>query len=128
MVSPAAVLLAHLAAARRRGEAFEVAWPAAVAAALRVAPRDECEAWHDALAGTLSSWHEAWLRHPPTRAERALRSVAEDPDRVPLPERECERCHGEIPPERGRGTRVRYCSSECKEAANAEKQLRYVAA
>lgn len=84
-----ALLVEQLAAGRRAGATFEQAWPQALAAALRAAKPAERPEWDRALHATVDSWAQAWLRGPASRLERALQAVAEDPDRVPLPAREC---------------------------------------
>lgn len=119
-----AILLQQLAAARREGQAFEQAWPAALAAALQTAEtgRERTE-WTEALRATLESWREAWERRSPPRRERALRVIAEDPEREAIPDRECGHCGGPIPAGRGRPfAPAKFCSDECRRAANRERE------
>lgn len=119
------VLLEQLAAARRRGESFEAAWPDAFVAALRAAHRRERQDWADVLGGMVESWRAAWERRPATRPELALGLIAAEDRGVPLPARECEHCRGTIPDDRGRrGAPARYCSDRCCHAAHeARKQV-----
>jgi hypothetical protein len=119
-----AILLDRLAAARRAGQAFEEAWDPALAAAVQAADtgRDRRE-WLEAFRGTLESWRGAFERRSAPRCERALRVVAEDPERVPVPERECEHCHGPIPAGRGRPfAPAKFCADECRRAATRERE------
>lgn len=121
-VNPAAVLAEQLAVARRRGESFEDAWPDALAAALAVAPvKSEREEWTGVLTGMVDRWRAAFERVPADRRERSLAILASDPERVvPLPDRACERCGEEIPPDRG-GLSI-YCSGDCKDETNRERE------
>ncbi len=116
------LLLERLAAARRAGVAFEDAWPVARGAALAVVDRSdtpEFTAWITALNATMPSWEASFERRPAPRRETALLGLL-DEDRVPVPERECARCHAPIPDDRGRS--ARYCSPACKREVNAESQ------
>jgi len=76
--TPAAVLLDQLAAARRRGEPFERAWPLARDAALATveAPWESRE-WSEVLAETSSSWRASYERWPAPSREQALRLIRE---------------------------------------------------
>lgn len=126
-MTPAAVLLNRLAAARRAGQSFDAAFEAALLAALTVAPGPEVEDWRLALAETAEEWRAGWERRPLTRAELALRAVADPTDREPVPERPCarSRCRREIPDDRGRvrgGQRVRFCSDRCRRLAYTERE------
>lgn len=88
-MTPAQVLVAQLAAARRRGKSFEVAWPDALAAALAaVHGNAERAEWAAVLGGMVEVWRGAFERRPAGRRQRALAAVAADPDREPLPDRE----------------------------------------
>jgi len=119
--TPAAVLCEQLAATRRRGESFADAWPGALVEALAVVPtKSERAVWPDVLGGMMQTWRDAFERVPASRHERALATVAQDPDRVPLPDRECERSGEEIPPDRG--PLAIYCGEECKHETNRENE------
>jgi hypothetical protein len=72
-----------LAAARRRGEPFESAWPVAVEHALVGQRGDERAQWRAALADTRPAWLAAFERRPATRAQRAVLALAPDPDAMP---------------------------------------------
>lgn len=86
-MSPAAILAHDLAAARRRGEAFEEAWPGALSSALDAAqfPRERRE-WGDILGEMVATWRAAWERRPVSSPEAALLMLAVDGG-VPVPER-----------------------------------------
>jgi hypothetical protein len=126
-VNPAAVLTAQLADARRSGVTFEEAWPEAFSAALAVAPnRWERREWANVLGSMVDTWRSAWERRPAPSREVALQGLAADPDRVPLPERECARdsCGREIPSARGRrGGPARYCSDACRRLVSEERRM-----
>jgi hypothetical protein len=109
---PAPVLFACLADARRAGETFERAWPEAFAAAVQVAESGERSEWANVLAGMAETWRAAWERCPASSKERALSLLADNTDREPAPDRECEHCHGEIGAERD--ARTIYCSDKCR--------------
>jgi hypothetical protein len=64
VVNPAAVLSDQLAAARRRGEGFTSAWPAALETAL-------------AAADHPNVWRAAFERRPASNPERAIGQLAE---------------------------------------------------
>jgi hypothetical protein len=104
--------------ARRAGRTFDQAWKPAVATALA----GENPAWALALNGTRDAWRRAYLGEPPSRGERAVSLLYEDAELVPVTaERgQCEHCAGDLPPN-GRANR-RYCSSECKRAANYQRE------
>lgn len=119
--TPAAVMLEQLAAARRAGESFEDAWSVALAAALAVVEQVwERREWRHVLDDMASTWRDAFERRPASRCERSLATVAQDPDREPMPDRECERRGEEIPPDRG--PLAVYCSGDCKDATNRERE------
>lgn len=61
-VSPPELLVARLAAARERGEAFEGAWPDALSAAVAVSRGSERREWRDVLDGTAQVWQECFER------------------------------------------------------------------
>ncbi len=120
-MNPAAVLVEQLAAARREGVTFERAWPDALAAALTVVQTKwERSEWANVLGGMVEVWRDAFERVPASRHERALAAVAQDPDRQPMPDRPCERCGEEIPPDRG--PLAIYCSGDCKDSTNRERE------
>ncbi|HXW59238.1 MAG TPA: hypothetical protein VEJ23_07140 [Solirubrobacteraceae bacterium] len=121
-----AALLEQLAAARRRGEGFDRAWPDAVGMALEAADAADRQGWAEALNSLADAWRASFERRPPSRQEHALAVVASDPDRVPVPDRECARCGGEVPPDRPR--RASYCSQDCRDLARLERARAPVAA
>jgi len=41
-------------------------------------------------------WRDAFERRPGSRPERAVSAVAEDPECVPLSQRPCKHCGGEL--------------------------------
>jgi len=119
-MSPSSVLFSQLADARRAGESFEEAWPPALAAALAsVHTKAECREWSEALGGMVETWRRAFERQPASNHERALSLLADNSDREPAPDRECEFCHGEIGADRGR--LAVFCSDRCRHAANYER-------
>jgi hypothetical protein len=61
---PLDVLREELAAARRRGEPFETAFPAARNLALEAATLAERGQWVVALQGTRTAWMDAYDRRP----------------------------------------------------------------
>ena len=88
-MNPATALVEKLGAARRESVTFEDAWPDALAAALAAVPAKwERNEWAHVLSGMASTWRDAFERRPAGRRERALATVAQDPDREPMPERE----------------------------------------
>jgi len=115
--NPAAILLEQLVDARGRGEDFAAAWPHACRVALAGVSDDESEAWLRAFAGTSGSWRASYERQPAPAHERALLALVDD-GRVPLPDRPCAHCGGEIAKDAHH--RVRYCSAACRSAANSE--------
>src|ERR1039458_1816356 len=122
MVSPATVLVSQLADARRQGASFETAFPPALERALAAAPNgQQRREWREVLGDMVLTWRSAWERRPAPGPEHALGGLLDDERVVPIPERECERCHGEIGPER-RQTAI-YCSDECRRAAVEESRL-----
>jgi hypothetical protein len=117
-VTPAVRLAQDLADARRRGEAFEVAWPVATARAVHGQRADEGAAWSTAFTATAAAWSAAWHREAATRPQRALLAVAQDPERVAMPEHgECARCAAALPPPR-HGQAQKWCSAACRRAAS----------
>ena len=117
MAAPAAILAEQLAAARRAGESFEVAWPDALAAAIEVVPvKSERNEWARVFDGTVQTWREAFERVPAGKHERALSLLTDGSDREPSPDRECARCGEEIPDDRDR--RAFYCSDRCRRDAS----------
>lgn len=117
---PAQVLREQLASARRRGGAFESAWPAALGAALAAVstPWDRRE-WSIVFGETVEAWRSAWERRPASRCERALQAVADDPERVPVSEtveRVCEHCGVEIPHSAKRS--ARFCCDRHRKNAH----------
>jgi len=80
----AAVVRAHLAAARARGEPFGPAWRAALAALPLDAPRRratgrrrEVESWREALAWARPHFERAYVGEAAQGAELAARDLAE---------------------------------------------------
>jgi predicted nucleic acid-binding Zn ribbon protein len=118
MGPPPVIVLEQLADARRAGVSFADAFPDAVAEALAVVAPDERAGWRDALHGSVEGWRRGWDRVPPTRAEGALLLVAENGDRVPLPDRPCARCGALI---EGRARNAIYCSERCKRSAGTDR-------
>jgi predicted nucleic acid-binding Zn ribbon protein len=110
---PTVELREQLAAARRAGASFDEAWPGALKAAVN-ASQWERKDWLEALSGTVQAWRAGWERQPATRPERALAMLVM-PGGMPLPERACEQCGREIPPERDR--RALFCSDGCAKRA-----------
>ncbi len=110
---PPVVLRERLAAARRAGVSFEEAWQGALDAAVNASRWERAE-WLEVLLGTVEAWRAGWGRQPATRPERALAMLVM-PGGMPLPERACEQCDGEIPPERDR--RALFCSDGCAKRA-----------
>ena len=110
---PTVELREQLAAARRAGASFDEAWPSALKAAVNVSQWERAE-WLEALSGTVEAWRAGWERQPTTRPERAFAMLVM-PGGEPLPERACEQCSGEIPPERDR--RALFCSDGCAKRA-----------
>jgi hypothetical protein len=115
-------LLERLASARRAGLTFDQAWPTALGEAVRVAHRRDREEWAEVLGSMSSSWRAAFERRPATGPELALAIIATDSDRVPMPERECERCRRAIPDDRGRkGAPAKFCGEDCRREAHRER-------
>ncbi len=126
--SPATVLVTELAAARRRGEPFEQAWPGALAAAVAAAPDCwERSEWTEVLGAMVDTWRSAWQRLPATRHELALVALAawREPGE-PLPERPCAHCGAEMPADRH--PLARYCDDRCSSAERARRYRERVAA
>jgi len=118
MTLPPEALVPLLADARRRGQPFPDVWPVAVADATASA-NGEAAAWTGALEATRGAWERSYVRQPATRADRAVSLLCEDAELVPIAETRdgrCEQCDAKIPPDRHRN--ARYCSRECKRAAN----------
>ena len=100
-VTPPRVLVERLASSRRAGLTFESAWPSALDSALAAASiGSERREWAHVLGEMVVTWRAAWDRRPASGPEHALGGLLDDERVVPIPERECERCHGEIGPER----------------------------
>lgn len=119
---PAAILFTQLADARRRGEDFAEAWPDALTAALAgVDAAWERREWATVLGEMTATWRAAWDRRPALGPEHALVGLLDDERVVPLPDRECAHCHGEIAAERKQI--AIYCSDECRRAAVEERRL-----
>lgn len=78
-MTPAQLLGQHLADARRRGEAFDAAWPAATVAALigSAGGVREGALWRHALTETRGAWEDAWDRREATGPQAALLAVGE---------------------------------------------------
>lgn len=83
-MSPAAVVRAHLAEARERGEPFARAWHDAMDALPLEAPdteradqRRERECWRAALAWARPAFHRAYYREGAEGAEDAAAALAE---------------------------------------------------
>lgn len=111
--TPTVELRERLAAARRAGASFDEAWPGALKAAVNASQWERAE-WLEALSGTIEAWRAGWEHQPATRPERALAMLVM-PGGEPLPERACEQCDGEIPPERDK--RALFCSDGCAKRA-----------
>jgi len=127
-VTPAERIVDILAAERRTGTSFAVAWPAAVGQVLADAVGVELEAWRAALTETRPAWAAAWERRPATRAQRALAAVADDPERQALaagehaPAGYCARCDAPILAVPGQcGVRAMYCGGPCRRAASVAR-------
>ncbi len=110
---PPVKLREHLAAARRAGASFDQAWPGALAATVEAVQWERAE-WLEALSNTVKVWRAGWERRPSTGPERALDALVM-PGGKPLPERPCELCDGEIPPERD--VKARFCTDGCAKRA-----------
>jgi|HubBroStandDraft_6_1064221.scaffolds.fasta_scaffold314015_2 hypothetical protein len=110
---PPVELREQLAAARRAGASFDEAWPGALKAAVSASQWERAE-WLEVLSGTVRAWRAGWERQLATRPERALAMLVM-PGGEPLPERACEQCSGEIPPERDK--RALFCSDGCAKRA-----------
>ena len=120
--NPATVLVQQLSDARRRGEGFADAWPRALSSALAAAPNaTERQDWATVLGEMVATWRGAFERQSASRHERALLGLLDDERVVPLPDRECLHCHGEIGPERKRG--AIFCSRDCQRAVVEERRL-----
>jgi hypothetical protein len=121
---PTLELREQLAAARRAGASFDEAWPGALKAAVNASRWERAE-WLEALSGTAEAWRAGWERQPATRPERALAMLVM-PSGEPLPERACEQCGREIPPERDK--RALFCSGGCAKRAAYLRERERVAA
>jgi transcriptional regulator with XRE-family HTH domain len=115
---PPVVLRERLAAARRAGASFDEAWPGALIDAVNAVGWERAE-WLEVLSELVDTWRAGWEQTPATRPERALAMLAL-PGGAPLPERACEHCGEEIPPERDR--RARFCSDHCRRQANYQRE------
>jgi hypothetical protein len=125
-MTPAEQLGQILADARRAGDPFETAWPAALSAAVSGQATPDRAAWLAALQATRVAWRAAWERRPPTRAQCALAAVADDEERVPLEPADngtyCQRCDAPIlAAPRQRGPRAIYCGGPCRRAASVAR-------
>lgn len=68
----------RLAAARRAGETFTAAWPAAVSAALELVGPTERDHWLGALRYTKPAWRDGWDRAPLPPWQSILLIVEDD--------------------------------------------------
>jgi hypothetical protein len=83
-VTPAETLAQLLADARRRGELFEQAFPAALEVALAGEPgRRERQEWQAVFTDQVDVWRGAFERRPADQSGIALRGLR--PDAVPVP-------------------------------------------
>jgi hypothetical protein len=121
---PTVELREQLAAARRAGASFDEAWPGALETTVSASQWERAE-WLEALSDTVEAWRAGWERQPTTRQERALAMLVM-PGGEPLPERACEQCGGEIPPERDR--RALFCSNGCAKRAACLRERERAAA
>lgn len=111
-----------LAARRERREPFPRAWSRALPDAIAAVDGEEQADWELTFESTRGRWRAAYELEPPSPAERAVATVATDPDRtVPIVDRNgtCPRCGGSIPPDRG--PVAVYCSRRCQRAANGRQ-------
>lgn len=115
---PPVVLREQLATARRAGASFDEVWPSALVAAVNAVRWERAE-WLEVLSGLIDEWRAGWERTPATRPERALAMLVL-PGGVPLPERACEHCGEEIPPERDGW--ARFCSDRCRRQAKYPRE------
>jgi hypothetical protein len=120
-MTPPERLRLDLAAARRRGEAFAQAWPAATARAVHGQRADEAEVWRASFTATAAAWAAAWHGRAATRAQRAVHALADD-ERVAMPEHgECA-CGTALPPPR-HGPGRKWCSDACRRAASRGQRV-----
>jgi hypothetical protein len=127
-VTPARILAERLADARREGATFARAWPTALSAALAaVEDKSERARWQDVCSELVDVWRSAFAREAPDVPAQAAFTRLADPERcVPVPERECRHCGGEIPAALGR--KAVFCGDECVRAAKrARERLREAA-
>jgi transcriptional regulator with XRE-family HTH domain len=115
---PPVVLRERLAAARRAGASFDEAWPGALMTSVNAVQWERTE-WLEILSELVDAWRAGWDRTPTTSPERALAMLAL-PGGAPQPERACEHCGEEIPPERDK--RARFCSDRCRRQANYQRE------
>ena len=88
-MTPPTVLLQSLSGARRRGRPFARAWPVALGSALATIENStERREWAEVLGSMAGTWRGAFERRQPVRREQALTLLADDTDRVPVPDRE----------------------------------------
>ncbi len=113
MTLPPVKLREHLADARRAGASFDHAWPVALEAAVGTVRWERAE-WLEALTNTVKVWRAGWERRPSTGPVVALDALVM-PGGTPLPERPCELCGGEVPPERD--VRALFCTDGCAKRA-----------
>jgi hypothetical protein len=67
--TPLKVLRRHLVAARRRGEAFQAAWPTAVKIALQDVKPSQRREWRECLEHTRSTWQRCFDQTTASTAE-----------------------------------------------------------
>jgi hypothetical protein len=124
---PPVVLREQLAVARRARVSFDQAWPAALKATVNASQWERAE-WLEVLSGVVEAWRAGWERRPATGSEEVLAALVM-PGGVPLPERACEHCGGEIPPERGTyGVPARFCVDRCRRRATYLRERERAAA
>jgi hypothetical protein len=80
----AARLVELLGAARRRGDDFEDAWPAATLCAVRDAPEWQREQWLTAFNATRDAWRAGYDRQHAPRRERAVLALLDPDEREPV--------------------------------------------
>lgn len=99
---------------------FGDAWGPVTASVVSALVGDERVEWFAALNATRGAWQAAYERQPSTRQERALVAVASDPERAPIPDRECRRCEADVSHLR---RLAKYCGADCRRAAHLERTL-----
>jgi hypothetical protein len=118
--TPLKVLRRHLVAARRRGEAFQAAWPTAVKIALEDVSRPNRREWRECLEHTRSTWQRCFDQEPATPAELAMVNARMLIDRQPLPDVWCEQCGGPLGAD---PIGHKYCGRDCSREASAVASL-----